>query len=84
MDLLKQLALELSEGYGITETKKIIVKAYDVDENIWPVVVTYEITDAYVNVTEINKLERNYNDLNWEIMLAIEEEEGRTNLNIEI
>lgn len=83
MTLLQQLSRELSEGYGITEKKAIIVKATDVDENQYPVVVKYEITDNFVNVTEVLKLERNYFDLDGDIIEAIRNEEGN-NLTIDL
>jgi len=55
----------------------------DIDENIHPVVVKYEITDRDVKVYEVVKLDREYFDIDHDIRAAIKEEEGN-NLNIEL
>jgi len=63
------------------ETKKIIVQAEDMDENIWPVVITYEIVEGfYVTVVEENKLDKDYVDLRYQIIEAIVAEEGKVQI----
>jgi len=77
MSALSEMAAELSEGYGQTETKKIIALCMDKDEAVYPVTVEYDVTDNYVKVIEVTKLDRDYIDLVYEIMEAIRNEEGQ-------
>jgi len=63
------------------QTKKIIVQAEDMDENIWPVVITYEIVEGfYVTIVEENKLYKDYVDLRYQIIEAIVAEEGKVQI----
>jgi len=65
----------------IVRTKKIIVQAEDMDENIWPVVITYEIVEGfYVTIVEENKLDKDYVDLRYQIIEAIVAEEGKVQI----
>ena len=65
----------------IIHTKKIIVQAEDMEENIWPVVITYEITGGfYVTIVEENKLDKDYVDLRYQIIEAIVAEEGKVQI----
>jgi len=63
------------------QTKKIIVQAEDMEENTWPVVITYEITEGfYVTIVEENKLAKDYVDLRYQIIEAIVAEEGKVQI----